>query len=142
MRLEIIMDYKKIIEIRNETNLFAKHIGLFITEMKEGYAKCSMKIHSEHLNPVNAIHGGVLFTIADVTGGAAASSYGYHIVTADSDFHFLNAGLNTTEIYATATKLKVGKRLMVFDVSVFDQDHLLLCKGTFTYARLKNKILD
>lgn len=136
------MDYQKIIDVRNETNLFAKHIGLFITEMKEGYAVCRMKIHPEHLNPVHAVHGGVLFTIADVTGGAAASSYGYHIVTANSDFHFLNAGLNATEIYATGTKIKIGKRLMIFDVSVFDQDDNLLCKGTFTYAPLKTKILS
>ena len=136
------MDYNKIIEIRNETNIFAKHIGLFITEMSEGYAMCRMKISQKHLNPVKVIHGGVLFTIAGVAGGAAASSYGYHIVTANSDFHFLNAGANTNEIYATAKKIKIGKRLMVFEVSVFDQADLLLCKGTFTYAPLKEKILS
>lgn len=135
------MDYQKIIDIRNKTNYFAKSIGLFITEMDEGYAKCNMKIEHDHLNPVNVVHGGALFTIADVTGGAAASSYGNHIVTANCDFHFMNAGKNCTEIYATATKLKVGRRLMVFDVSVFDQDDLLLCKGTFTYTPLKSKIL-
>ena len=135
------MDYQKIIDLRNDTNLFAKHLGLYITEMKEGYAKCEMKISSEHLNPIKAVHGGVLYTIADVTGGAAASSYGYHLVTANSDFHYLNAGLNTSEIYSTASKLKIGKRLMIFQVSVFDQNNTLLCSGTFTYAPLKQPLL-
>lgn len=135
------MDYNKIIELRNDTNAFAKHLGLYISEMSEGYAVCRMKMRPEHLNPIKAVHGGVLFTIADVTGGAAASSYGYHIVTAESDFHFLNAGLGTTEIYATAAKLKIGRRLMLFEVSVFDQRNTLLCKGTFTYTPLNSKIL-
>ena len=135
------MDYKKIIETRNASNAFANMIGLKITDISEGFATSHMDINENFINPINSVHGGVLFTIADVTGGAAAASHGYQITTVDSSFHYLRAGLDTSSLTASAREIKHGKKISVYDVSVYDQDNILLAEGIFTYMSLGKPIL-
>ena len=69
------MDYEKLKSFRNINNNFAKLLGIELTELSNGYAKAEMKVTKELLNPIGSIHGGCLYTIADIAGGAAASSY-------------------------------------------------------------------
>ena len=103
------MDYEKLKSFRNINNNFAKLLGIELTELSNGYAKAEMKVTKELLNPIGSIHGGCLYTIADIAGGAAASSYGIHVTTIDGNFHYLRAGINTKELSATATEIKKGK---------------------------------
>lgn len=134
------MDYEKLKTYRNKTNAFANLIGMEVTEIRSGYASAQMPIHPNLLNPINSVHGGCLFTIADVVGGAAACSYGYNVTTLDSSFHYLRAGLNTRMLFAETKELKKGKRALVYDVSVYDQDRVLLAEGIFTYMSLGTEI--
>ena len=71
------IDYQKIMETRNASNAFANLIGLKITEISDGHCTCEMAITDDMKNPIQSVHGGVLFTIADVTGGGAAASHGF-----------------------------------------------------------------
>lgn len=130
------MDLTKLKEEVNTSHDFSQKLGLVITRVSQGSAESEMPVTEGCYNPFRTVHGGILFTIADVTGGVAAYSYGSPVCTVDSDFHYLNAGLRSTRLYASAQELKAGKRLLVYDVSVRDQTGLLLCKGTFTYSKL------
>jgi len=105
------MDFEKLKSFRNINNNFAKLLVIELTELSNGYAKAEMKVTKELLNPIGSIHGGCLYTIADIAGGAAASSYGIHVTTIDGNFHYLRAGLNTKKLYATATEIKKGKKM-------------------------------
>ena len=107
------MDYQKLIEHRNRTNLFSQYVGIEITDIKEGYAETKLITRKEHLNPAGAVHGGVLYSLADIATGSAAASYGYHIATVDSSFNFLRAGLNVTELKAVAKERKHGKLSLI-----------------------------
>ncbi len=127
------MDFQHLIDTRNATNAFANYLGLKIVDIQEGYSKCEMPINDNMKNPINSVHGGVLFTIADVAAGAAAASHGEKITTLDSSFHYLRAGLNTTALCAEAFEIKGGKNILVYNVKVYDQDMKVLCEGTFTY---------
>ena len=127
------MDYQQMVKERNEKNYFAKENGIRLDEIAEGYAKTSMEVSQRHLNPIGSVHGGCLYTIADVTAGAAAFSYGAPAATVNSDMHYLRAGLNTTAVYGEAHVLKRGKRTIVLETSIYDQDHNLLATGIFTY---------
>ena len=107
------MDYEKLIKIRNATNYFANMMDLRIVEIKKGYARTVIDpVTKTHLNPINSIHGGCLFTIGDVTAGSAASSYGIQVTTLDSHFNFLRPGLHTTKLTGEATELKHGKTFL------------------------------
>lgn len=135
------MDYEKLRELRNSTNHFARRLGLTITAIRDGEAEAELPVTSDCLNPGGSVHGGCLFTLADVAGGAAASSCGMHITTVDSSFHFLRAGLQTSHLTGKARAIKRGKRLLVYEVTVYDDQDSLLAQGIFTYMPLNKPSL-
>ena len=51
-------------------------VGIKLVEVKPGYAKANMEITDKHLNAVNIVQGGVIFTLADFAFEAASNSYG------------------------------------------------------------------
>lgn len=130
------MEFQRVIDEINNTNKFGNHVGIIIDEVKEGYAKVSLEIKNEHTNPYNSVHGGVLYTVADMAGGTAAYSYGQPVVTVDSNFHFLRAGRDVTKLIGIGKELRNGKQIGVYEVSIMDQNENLLCSGTFTYAKI------
>lgn len=69
-------DFSKLMAYRKEVNAFAKLLHIEAMELREGYAKAVMPIGEELRNPQGAVHGGVLYTLADVAGGSAAASHG------------------------------------------------------------------
>lgn len=130
------MDYEKLKDVRNNSNPFGQFLNIRITDIKKGVATAEMPVSSEHLNPAGSVHGGCLFTLADIVGGAAASSYGIHIATADSSFYFLRAGLSVTRLIGKAKEIKHGKRLLVYNVTIYNDQNQLLAEGIFTYTPL------
>lgn len=135
------MDYQKLLEWRNRGNAFSKILDLKITEISEGYAKAEIPVTKNHLNPIGSVHGGCLFTLMDAVGSAAASSHGFHVTTLDASIHYLRAGLNTTHLTAATREIKCGKKTMVYDISVEDQDGRVLSEGIFTYMSLGKEII-
>ena len=127
------LNFQEIMEVRNQTNAFARSIGLGLTFLEEGHAVTEMEITENQLNPIGSVHGGCLYTAADVAAGGAAISVGDVVTTVDSSFRYLRPGLNTTRIKADAVAVKHGKRLTVIQVNVFNQNDTLLCIGTFSF---------
>ena len=131
-----MLSYDEIRKYRDANNEFTKYMGIVTNALDEGYAEGEMEIKKEHENVVGSLHGGVLFTLADTIGGAAASSRGMMVTTVSSDFHFLTAGMDVKKLYATAKELKHGKKLSVYDVKVCSDQQKLLAYGVFTYYNL------
>ena len=133
------MDYDKIRDIRNEES-FGKRLGIRYTKVAEGEADAELPMRDEFLNIHNTVHGGILLTLADVTGGTAACTHGSSVVTVDNSYHFLRAGAKVSLLKAHAREIKAGKKIMVYDVTVFDQDDRLLGEGIFTYMPTGNAL--
>lgn len=141
------MDLEKLRQNRNETNNFLRHIGAEITHIEEGSAVIELVPSDEVLNPSGAVHGGCLFTMADIAAGTAACAYGYHGVTVNSSFNYLSPAIvagdpltDPKKIIATSRELKRGKRVLFYEVDVTDQDGRLLCSGQFTIMPLDMRI--
>ena len=128
-------EYANIIQAVEHDPL-SQMIDLKIVEIKPGYARGEIEVQPKHLNPIASVHGGCLYTMADVVAGCAAESHGATTPTLDSSFHFLNAGLNVKKLIAEATELKKGKRILVYDIKITNQDDLLLATGIFTYMNI------
>jgi acyl-CoA thioesterase len=131
------MTYKEIMDLRNRTNAFAITNGILVTELSKGYARVHVNITKDMLNPSNSVHGGLLFTMCDVASGSAASSYGDHVTTVDSSFHYLKAAIDVPELFAEAREIKHGRRVMVIETDVTDREGTLYCRGIFTFMKLK-----
>ena len=126
------MDYEALRRIRNEQNSFGNLVGVRIEEIREGYARSVLDVRADLSNPIGSLHGGVLFTIADITGGSAAVSHGEQVTTVDADIRYLRPGIGVKRIVCEAEEIKKGKTLFVYRIDVRDQDGTLLTAGTFT----------
>lgn len=133
------MSYENVIETINKTNAFGTLLGIQIDRVEEGFARVSLDIVPDYLNPYKTVHGGVLYTMADMAGGTAAYSHGQAVVTVDSSFHFLHAGRDVTKLIAEGREIRNGKSIAVYEVSVMNQEEKELCRGTFTYAKISEK---
>lgn len=134
------MDFQKLIEFRNTHNPFAQKLGIVVEDVGEGTCRAAMPVREDELNPVAAVHGGALFTLADVTTGAAMASHGYFAVTVSANYNYLRSAALGDIVTAEAREVKGGKSLCVFDVTLTDQTGKLLGTGTFTYYRLDKPI--
>ena len=130
------MDLNQILKLRNEPNPYAAEQGIKVVELTEGKSTVHVKIQDYMKNPAGSTHGGLLYSLCDVATAAAAASYGYHVTTVDSSFHYLRAALNVSELFAEAREIKHGRRVMVFEADVTDSEGTLYCRGIFTIMKL------
>ena len=134
------MDYEQLRERRNEKNAFGNLVGVKIVEIREGYARTEIEVRPELMNPVNSVHGGVLFTMIDITGGSAAVSHGENVTTVDADIRYLRPGIGVNKLVCEAEEIKRGRQLLVYRVDVKDEKGNILTAGTVTYMSLRDKV--
>ena len=56
------------------------------------------------------------------------------------NFHYLRAGINTKKLFATTTEIKRGKKILVYSISVTDQDDVELAVGIFSFMSIGKPI--
>lgn len=92
------------------------------------------------VNIRGAIQGGLVATLIDIAAGRLAGNaagVGHNVTTADMNVHFL-APIVEGPARAEATIVRVGRRLIVTEVDVFDKGRdRLAAKATLTFAVLE-----
>ena len=66
---------QKIKEFFQKKDQFAKHVGIELVEAAKGKAKVRLKIKEHHLNGINLVHGGAIFSLADFAFAVASNSH-------------------------------------------------------------------
>lgn len=128
--------------IRNRNNTFALVNGIEAIELEPGYCKAKLDITENHFNPLDTVHGGCIFTLADVAASFVACSHGIWHTTLDCNMQFLRAASKTKTLFAEARELKKGKKVTVIEVEVKDQDDKLIAKCTTSFMSLGEEIPD
>lgn len=141
-KLDIIneINFEKIIEHINGLGGFASDIGIKILSISKGYAKAEINIEKKHLNPGNSVHGGCIFSLADTVGGVAAWSRGNYVVTSSSNINYLNPAIDSKRLIGIAKEIKFGKKILIYDVEIWDEKDRLIAKVTNTYYSLGKKL--
>ncbi len=129
------MDFEKLKEIRNTG--FIREVGFDTTEIREGYARGEVALAPKHGNPSGSIHGGVIFTIADTIGGAAATSRGRYVTTLSGNINYLRPAMGCKKLIGESREVKVGKNVCVYDVIITDETGREIAVATMTYYYLK-----
>lgn len=135
-----MMDYDRLLALRNQG--FAKEIGLKMTCLREGYATGELEIREQHINPIGSVHGGVLFTMTDTIGGAAAVSRGRWSTTVSGDIHYVNPAINCKKLYGEAREIKDGKRVSVHEVTITDESKRVIAVATMTFFYVDVEVRD
>lgn len=114
------MDMKTIRSFFNSADAFARHNGMTISEMHEGYARAEMEIQPCHLNGVQTVHGGALFTLADFAFAAASNSRGQLSLSINSSISIFK-GAKAGKLTAEAREVSNSARLASFEVGIRDE---------------------
>ena len=129
-------DIKQFIE---ENDTFAQHIGIQLLEAGAGSAKAVLKIDQQHLNAVNIVHGGAIYTLADLVFAAASNSHGNIAVAINASISYLKAvtgGMLTAE----AQEVSRNRKLATYSIRVTDDKGDLVASFQGMVYRKKERI--
>jgi len=124
----------KVLSLFRKDN-FAKGCGIEIEEVTPGFARCSMKVSTNHLNGLGILMGGALFTLADYTFSLAANSYGKIAVTQNASIAYrrkCSGGVVTAIATETGRDERTGD--YVVEVSNDQNQVIARIKGTAFYT--------
>lgn len=102
-----------------EGNAFANYNHIVVEDIQKDYARTSLEIVPESGNLYGGVHGGALFTLADVSAGMTARTDGRLYVTQNAEAHFLR-GAKEGKIYSVGKVLKRGKTTCLVQSTVYD----------------------
>ena len=122
---------------------FRHLIGLHVTELGVGRAVLELAISPQHLNSHGSLHGGVLATMIDNTGGLAgchctASGRQRKAVTLSLTTSFIAAASSGT-VRAVGHTRSGGRRIFVATTEVTDEAGNLIAIGEATYRYVDDR---
>ena len=106
--------------IQKET--FAALLNASTEIVKPGHSRTSMTVTEEMCNFHGTIHGGIIFSIADMAFGAAANSYGRIAVAMNVNINFIRAAKPGDCLLAEAIEQHRGGKTALYDVTVTEKD--------------------
>jgi len=99
-------------------DFFAEALGIQVLEVKDAYAKVSMKVEKNHTNALGFTHGGVIFSLADYAF-AQACNFGDNVAVAvQVSINFLKPSVEGNVLTAEATRVSEGKTTGLYQVTV------------------------
>lgn len=112
--------------IKNVKNdQFAKFVGIRLIEVSDGYAIAELFLNESHMNGVNRVQGGVIFTLADYAFAAASNSGGCTTVGLNVNISYYKAPVGKL-IRAIAKEINVQNKISAYNVEVVDEDGSLV----------------
>lgn len=131
---------ERLIEL-GESSSFYKLLNMRIEEVRDNYARLSIKIEKKHIQFLETVHGGVIASLAD--SAAAWAVYGSNNlegipVTVEMKINFLKP-VKSGKLVAEARNIHGGSRIFVSDVEVKNGEGDLIAKSLVTYYLLKHK---
>jgi len=106
---------------------YAALTGIEIIDARQGYCKARLKITENHLNAVNVVQGGAVFTLADFAFAVASNSRGQLALAINVNISFLKSVSGGT-LYATATEFDTPRKLGAYDVSVTNENDEIIAR--------------
>jgi len=113
---------------------YATLSGIELLTVEPGRAKARMEIREMHLNTVNVVQGGAIFTLADYAFAAAVNAYGNLAMSIETSIRYFK-GIGEGVLFADAQMVHIHKRLATFEVRVTNEQGELIALFTATAYR-------
>ena len=104
---------------------YAGSLGIRIDTIEDGCAVCSVTITRDMLNFLGVVHGGLIFSLADVAFSAASNSDHFPSYALDVSGSFLKAPRIGDVVVAEARRLHATKRTGMYRIEVLSGGELV-----------------
>lgn len=102
----------------NGSDHFRELLKIKVLELRDGYAKMSLKVTKDHINIAGFTHGGVLFSLADCAFAEAVNFGDKKAVAVQVSINYLRPTLEGDVLIAEATTISDGKTLALCSVII------------------------
>lgn len=119
-----------------EHDLFARHVGIDILEIRPGYARVTATVQQSMLNSLGTTHGGAVFTVADFALAIASNSHGEAAVATNVSINFIKATEAGDVLEATATEENRTRKTGLYRIEVINNNGDKVAIATASVYRL------
>ena len=113
---------------------FSELIGCRLQRLEQGVAEVALSLEPQLRNRAGKLHGGVLFSLVDISMGlACSSSHGFdqQSATIECKINYIRA-VAEGEVLCIAKVIHPGRRTLVVEADVLQGDKLVAkAQGTF-----------
>ncbi len=118
---------------------YLAHIGIELTEQKNGECTGRIKIEKLHTNLHGGVHGGCMFSLADTISCYAAMTQGTIVTTLNSSINYFHPVLNTEYLYCKSKIVKNGKTVCVVRAELYGDNGQIFADASFSCFVLGNR---
>ena len=108
---------------------FSTLIGCRVQSLEDGVAHVALSLEPQLRNRGGKMHGGVLFSLVDISMGLACSSahgFDQQSATIECKINYIRA-VSDGEVLCIAKVIHPGRRTLVVEADVFQGDKLVAC---------------
>ena len=110
---------------RAKNDPYANFLGVRIDKIERGYALCSIVIREEMISFLGQVHGGLIFSLADVAFSVAANGDHQPSYALDVSGSFLKTAVVGDKVVAEATLIHATKRTGLYRMEIFKNQKLI-----------------
>jgi len=104
---------------------YVQFLGITVDKIEKGYSLCSIVITNDMLNFLGLVHGGLIFSLADVAFSAASNSDHLPSYALDVSGSFLQTAKVGDTVTAEAKLLHSTKRTGIYRMNIFTNKELM-----------------
>jgi acyl-CoA thioesterase len=100
---------------------WAKESGIELMEVSTGSAKVRMRIEKRHINGHGSVHGGAIFTLADMAFALASNSHGIPAAAINAHNSYVKSATSGI-LYAEGAETSLSPKIATYSVIVTDDN--------------------
>lgn len=121
---------------------FAELCGIKIVETGPGYARTRLQVKDHHLNSLDMVHGGAVFTLADQAFAAAVHTRGNVAVAISISISYIKAGRGRV-LFAEAREVSRTPRLATYTITVTDEaEDIIASLQGLAYVKNESLVME
>lgn len=122
-------------------NSYMQELQIEIIEIERGYVKSRMKVTEQVWNPYGSVHGGCLYSLADITAGLAACTYGVYASTVNGNMEYVIPAIDTEYILCEAKEIRQGMHVSQYETFLYDDKGNLVDKADFSFYMMNRAVV-
>jgi len=137
------MDKKEILDqvAIFQKNTMTDHLGIEITDLDKCSIAGKMPVNDRTKQPYGLLHGGASAAFAETLGSIGAGmQIDYNkksVVGIELNVSHLQS-ISNGWVYGKAEAVRVGKKIQVWNIDIYDDKNTLICKSRLTLAVINN----
>jgi acyl-CoA thioesterase len=117
-------------------------LGMELLEIAPGRARVRLVLDERHLNGAGIVHGGTIFSLADVAFAAASNAHGTLALALSVHIAFVKAAHAGETLTASAAELSLGPKVGTYLIEVRNQAHELVASFHGTVYRKQTPVTE